>query len=73
MKKFLDNDRSLFKMNKNIGRQQTKKQKSNSFYKTRFKQLQKKQKKQKQQTEKIKRQFNIWKKSRQYNLNFENS
>jgi len=70
MKNFLANERSLFKMNKNIGqqtkkqkpkKQKPKKQKPNSYYKTRFKQLQKKQqkqeKKQKQQTEKIKRQF----------------
>ena len=59
MKNFLANERSLFKMNKNIG-QQTKKrnhtpkpkqqkpkqQKSRLFYKTRFKQLQQKQQKQ---------------------------
>ena len=59
MKNFLANERSLFKMNKNIG-QQTKKrnhtpkpkqqkpkqQKSKLFYKTRFKQLQQKQQKQ---------------------------
>ena len=70
MRNFLANERSLFKMNKNIGqqtkkqkpkKQKPKKQKPNSYYKTRFKQLQKKQqkqeKKQKQQTEKIKRQF----------------
>ena len=72
MRNFLDkeNDRSLFKMNKRLGqetkkqkpkKQKPKKQKPNSYYKTRFKQLQKKQqkqqKKQKQQTEKIKRQF----------------
>ena len=70
MKNFLANEKSLFKMNKNIGqqtkkrkpkKQKPKKQKPNSYYKTRFKRLQKKQqkqqKKQKQQTEKIKRQF----------------
>ena len=72
MRNFLDkeNDTSLFKMNKRLGqetkkqkpkKQKPKKQKPNSYYKTRFKQLQKKQqkqqKKQKQQTEKIKRQF----------------
>ena len=70
MKNFLDkdNDRSLFKMNKRLAqqtkKQKPKKQKPNSYYKTRFKQLQKKQqkqqkqqKKQKQQTEKIKRQI----------------
>ena len=68
MRFFLANEKSLFKMNKNIGqqtkKQKPKKQKPNSYYKTRFKQLQKKQqkqqkqqKKQKQQTEKIKRQI----------------
>jgi hypothetical protein len=70
MKNFLANEKSLFKMNKNIGqqtkkrkpkKQKPKKQKPNSYYKTLFIKLQKKQKKQqkkqKQQTEKIKRQF----------------
>jgi hypothetical protein len=59
MKNFLANERSLFKMNKNIGQQtkkrnhtpkpkqqKSKQQKSRLFYKTRFKQLQQKQQKQ---------------------------
>ena len=60
MKQFNENERSLFKMNKNIGKQtkkqkpkkqkpkkqKPKQQKSKLFYKTRFKQLQQKQQKQ---------------------------
>ena len=69
MKNFLANEKSLFKMNKNIGqqtkkrkpkKQKPKKQKPNSYYKTLFIKLQKKQKqqqkKQKQQQKKQKQQ-----------------